>query len=121
MSSFPVSPIETLFSQPTSSSNATSTTAYSRVSFKSIQKAAHSFGLIKGKKETEDVEKQASAEEDEDDGDNGSLFETSGPNGTKVRTREFPLSTGIVGETNNFKCSRTVSNWLSPRCGLQFQ
>lgn len=91
------SPVENssdLFSQPTSCSDATSSTAFSKVSLSPLRKAARSFGLFQSKSVVDDVEKQVVAKEDEEeeeeeDDDDGSIFKACGPNGTKVRTRKF--------------------------------
>ncbi|CAO2652826.1 Nn.00g022370.m01.CDS01 [Neocucurbitaria sp. VM-36] len=75
-----------LCSQPTSYSNASSSTFYSRILSNSLRHATGSFIFSRSKKLPNDVEQQSGPTND--DNDNTSIFEASGPDGTKVRRLE---------------------------------
>jgi hypothetical protein len=85
MSSSPTSPVEKpeeLLNQPTTYSNASSSTFHSRLSLSSFRHVASSLGLLRSLKKPDDVEQQSGGDVIEDD---ASVFAPGGPDGTKVR------------------------------------
>lgn len=57
------------------------------MSFSSLKHVASSFGLLdQQKRKPDDIEQQASCDDVEDD---ASIFAPGGPDGTKVRKREY--------------------------------
>jgi hypothetical protein len=92
MSSFPVEKIDGLVNPNTSCSNASSSTYYSKISLKSLRRAASTFGLLPSPNKSHDVEQQPTCDGVEDDAENDaeddeSVFAPGGPDGTKVRKR----------------------------------
>jgi hypothetical protein len=101
MSSFPVEKIDSLVNPNTSCSNASSATFYSKISLKSLRRAASSFGLLPSPKRSHDVEQQPRCVEVADDAENdaeddGSVFAPGGPDGTKVRKRTCNVHTQLA-------------------------
>jgi hypothetical protein len=89
MTSLPTSrseKVDGLANQPTSRSDASSSTFYSRMSFPSLRHVASNLGLLAPQKKPDDVEQQAGCDEVDDD---ASIFAPGGPDGTKVRKREY--------------------------------
>lgn len=90
MASAPILPAEkgaTMFKQPTRCSNTSSSTLYSRISVQPLRRLASSCLLACSRRKPNDVEQQLDPAQVDN---NISMFQRGGPDGTKVRKREYP-------------------------------